>query len=34
MFETKSLFSIPNDETDLGSVYVDDGFNYAEEWSS
>ena len=31
MLKAKSLLSIPNYETDLGSVGVDDGFGCAEE---
>jgi len=34
MLEVESLLGIPNGETDLSSVGIDDGFDYAEEWSS
>jgi hypothetical protein len=34
ILEAESLLYVSNGETDLGSVGINDGFGYAEEWSS
>jgi len=31
--EAKSLFGLSDDETDLGTISIDDGFSCAKEWS-
>jgi hypothetical protein len=34
ILEIESLLGVPNGEIDIGGVGVDDGFSYAEKWSS